>query len=174
VILALGSVHAVLLPVTQKIEDIQRLRATFGRYLKLVAMIVPVILLGAWASRWIIPAIDTGKYPEAVTVFRILAVSAVISIAFSPFVNLVMKFERFRFLFFLVSGAIALSIGLNLLLVPGLGAIGTAISTLISFGLVNSLIFLKARALLRLRESSISDIITDSANIHKMPEVITT
>ena len=172
VIMALGSVNNVFLPVTQKIDDIQKLRATFKRYLKLAAVIAPVILLGAWASRWIIPVIDAGKYPQAVTVFRILAVSAVISIALSPFVNLVMKYEKFRFLFLTVLGAIVISAGLNLLLVPGLGAVGTAISTLISFGLVNGVVFLKAIKLLRIKEPSEINIILDNINTPKAPEAI--
>ena len=148
VILALSSVHTVMLPITQKSEDLDELKMTFRRYSRLVLLIAPVIILGAWASRWIIPAIDAGKYPEAIAVFRILAVSAIISIAFSPYVNLVMKFEGFRFLFILVCGAIGIGVAMNIALVPRLGATGTAISTLASFTVVNSMTFVKGRQLL--------------------------
>jgi O-antigen/teichoic acid export membrane protein len=109
----------------------------------------PVILTGAWLSRWIIPLIDGGKYPGAISVFRILAVSAIISLAFSPYVNTVMRFGKFRYLLGLVCGGICISVGGNLVLVPFFGAAGTAVSTLISFAFVNGMTYLKGSELLR-------------------------
>jgi O-antigen/teichoic acid export membrane protein len=148
IIMALGSVHAVLLPATQRAENMAQLKNTFSKYMKLVFAFAPLVLAGAWASQWIIPAIDSGKYPQAITVFRILAVSSIISFAFSPHVNLVMKFEKFKFLFLLVSSAIGISIGLNALLIPRFGAIGTAISTFISFAYVNGSTYVCSRRIL--------------------------
>jgi len=148
VILALSSVHAVLLPLTQKAGSIGEIKATNSRYTRLVLFLIPIILAGAWLSQWIIPMIDGGKYPQAIAVFRILAVSSILSLLFSPYVNTVMKFARFKFMLMLVSVAIALGILLNLLLAPALGAIGTAVSTLISFAFVNCSTFLKGRSLL--------------------------
>jgi O-antigen/teichoic acid export membrane protein len=155
IVLLLGSVHTVFLPTTQKIGNVVELNRLFKKYMKLVLLVAPVILVGAWASQWIIPWIDTGKYPQAVSVFRILAVSAILSIAFSPYVNVIMKFEHFRFLFGLIITAIALSVGLNLVLVPQLGAVGTAISTLISFAFVNGSTFVRARRVMRTRISEL-------------------
>lgn len=149
IILALSSVHVVLLPRTQKEDDLSRIGATYRKYMKVILLISPVIILGAYLSQWIIPFIDKGKYPQAVTVFQILAVSSIISLLFSPHVNIVMKFEKFRYLFFLVCGAILLSAGLNIMLIPGLKAIGTAISTMISFTLLNGLIYLKSQQLMK-------------------------
>jgi len=60
-----------------------------------------------------------------------------------------MKFEKFRYLFFVVLGAILLSAGLNVLLIPGYKAVGTAISTMISFTLLNGLIYLKSRQIMK-------------------------
>ncbi len=148
VIMALGSAHTVLLPMTQKAQSVDELRTIFRKFKKLVFVFAPVVLLGAWASMWIIPAIDAGKYPQAVMVFRILAISAIFSFALSPHVNLVMRFEKFKFLFFAVIVAAAISIVLNIFLVPLWGAVGTAISTFVSFGYVNGMVYLKAKRLM--------------------------
>jgi O-antigen/teichoic acid export membrane protein len=171
VILALSSVHAVLLPRTQKEENIRKIEATYRKYMKVILLIAPVIILGAYLSQWIIPIIDRGKYPQAVTVFRILAVSSIISLLFSPHVNIVMKFEKFRYLYYLVCGAILLSAGLNLFLVPYLGVIGTAISTLVSFAFVNGLTYKKSRQVMRqcaLAENSLQE---SSRSIIPEPEI---
>lgn len=149
IIMALSSAHAVLLPMIQKTDLIAEIKLIFRKFAKLALVFTPIVLAGAWASQWIIPAIDAGKYPQAITVFRILAVSAIISFALSPHVNLVMRYEKFRFLFFNVIIAIFMSVGLNAVLIPLWGAVGTAISTLISFAFVNGSIYLMARRLLR-------------------------
>jgi O-antigen/teichoic acid export membrane protein len=148
IIMALGSAHSVLLPMTQKAKSTDELRKIFRKFTRLVFVFAPVVLIGAWASRWIIPAIDAGKYPQAVTVFRILAISAIFSFALSPHVNLVMRYEKFKFLFVAVTIAALISVVSNIFLVPLLGAVGTAISTLISFAYVNGSVYLKARRLL--------------------------
>ncbi|OGC95505.1 MAG: hypothetical protein A2W25_01155 [candidate division Zixibacteria bacterium RBG_16_53_22] len=152
VIMGLSSVHVVLLPFTQKASNIKQVRATFRKYSRLVMLTVPLILAGAWLSRWIIPIIDGGKYPEAIPVFRILAVSAIISLAFSPHVNAVMRFGQFRYMLILVCSGIGISVTGNLILVPALGPVGTAITTLISFSFVNGLTFLRGRNLLKRSE----------------------
>ncbi|HBC47992.1 MAG TPA: hypothetical protein DCZ43_13165, partial [candidate division Zixibacteria bacterium] len=149
IIMALSSAHTVLLPMTQKAGSVSELRGIFRKFTRLVLIFAPVVILGAWASKWIIPIIDTGKYPQAVTVFRILAVSAIFSFALSPHVNLVMRFEKFKFLFLGVASAAVISVGLNIALVPKLGAVGTAISTFISFAYVNGMVYLKAKHLMK-------------------------
>ena len=152
VIMGLSSVHVVLLPFTQKSSNIEQVRATFRKYSRLVILTVPLIFVGAWQSRWIIPLIDGGKYPEAIPVFRILAVSAIISLAFSPYVNTVMRFGQFKYMLILVCSGIGISITGNLILVPAMGPVGTAITTLVSFAFVNALTFLRGRELLKRSE----------------------
>ena len=143
--LALGAVHVVLLPVVQNAQSLAELRNILTYHKRMVLLFAPVVLTGAWAAQWIIPLIDMGKYPEAVIVFRILAISAIVSFAFSPYVNLVMRFEDFKFLFILIMLALLIDIGLNVALVPAFGPVGTAIAAFTSFGIVNGAIFLRAR-----------------------------
>lgn len=143
--LSLAAVHSVLLPSIQKVESIEDWNKILAGLRRMLLVFVPVALFGAWFSQWIIPWIDKGKYPEAVTVFRILAVSSVISFAFSPHVNLVLRFEDFKFLFLLILSALFLAACLNMLLIPRYQAVGSAFATLAGFGFVNLSIFFRTR-----------------------------
>lgn len=144
----LAAMHTVFLPMTQNVERREDLAELFGRYQRLIAAAVPLILVGAWASQWIIPAIDGGKYPGAVGVFQVLSLSAIVSLACSPHANLLLRYDAFRFLFGLCSGAIMLNVGLNALLIPRYHALGAAWATLVAVGAVNGAIYFKSRSLL--------------------------
>ncbi len=144
-LIALTAVHRVLLPSIQQVQNTADLQSIFRKYRKFLLVFSLVVLLGAWISQWIIPLIDTGKYPSAVIVFRILAISSIISFAFSPHVNLLLRFEDFRFLFCLICVAVLLNVTLNSVLIVKLGAVGAAIATLIAFGCLNGAVFLRGR-----------------------------
>ena len=146
--LALGSVHVVLLPMIQQASNDQELFEVFAKHKKMILMFIPAVLLAGWLAQWAIPFIDNGKYPGAVLSFRILCVSAIISFAFSPHVNLIMRFERFRFLFYLICIALALNAAINMLLIPKFGAAGVAFATLISAAAVNIPIYFQSKRLL--------------------------
>jgi len=79
-------------------------------------------------------------------VFRVLALSSIVSFAFSPHVNLLMKLERFGFLLRLILVASAVAIALHATLIPRLGALGAAIATLLASALVTVRIFFAARS----------------------------
>lgn len=145
--LALGSVHVVLLPLIQKASNDQELFALFARHKKMILMFIPAVLLAGWLAQWAIPFIDNGKYPGAVLSFRILCISAIISFAFSPHVNLVMRFERFMFLFQLICIALVLNVAINMLLIPKFGASGVALATLISSAAVTIPIYFQSKKL---------------------------
>lgn len=144
IVLILNSIHTVLLPLIQRLQSLQDLDRLYARHMKMLLLIVPAILFAGFISQWIIPVVDQGKYPDAISIFRILCLSAIISIAFSPHVNLIMRFEDFRFLFFLILGGLLLNVGLNLVLIPLWGAVGTSWATLAAFGFVNGSIYLRA------------------------------
>lgn len=144
ILLSLGAVHAVLLPTIQRVENIKELNDIIRMVNKLLLVFVPLVIGGAWASKWIIPWIDHGKYPNAILVFRILSISAILSFAFSPHVNLILRFEEFKFLLLLVCISLILDITFNLISIPRLGAAGAAISNLIAFGFLNGTIFLRS------------------------------
>jgi O-antigen/teichoic acid export membrane protein len=143
--LALGAVHAVLLPAIQRAASQAELDTLYAQHFRLLALFVPAVALAALAAGWILPWIDLGRYPDAVPAFRILAASAVISFAFSPHVNVLLKRERFRFLFLLIVAALAVDIVLNLALIPRFGAAGAAAATLLASACVTVPIFLASR-----------------------------
>jgi O-antigen/teichoic acid export membrane protein len=135
--LALGSIHAVLLPMIQRSSSHQELAGIFAKNRPVILVFVCGVAVAGFLSKWFIPVIDMGKYPQAVMIFRILCVSAIISFTLSPYVNVVMRFERFRFLLWLVLLALGTSVLLNLQLIPRFGAIGVAIATLLSAAILN-------------------------------------
>jgi O-antigen/teichoic acid export membrane protein len=69
----------------------------------------------------------------------------VISFAFSPHVNLIMRFEKFRFLSVLIVIALFINVILNFVFIPLLGAVGVAIATLIASASVTVPIYIKSR-----------------------------
>lgn len=145
--LALGAVHAVLLPTIQRLSTQAELRAVLAMHRRVLAMFCLVALTAGWLAEWALPWVDAGKYPDAVLSFRILCVSAVVSFAFSPYVNLLMRFERFGFLLVLILAALSLHVALSGALIPGFGAAGAATATLVSAAVVTFSIFLKSRGL---------------------------
>lgn len=142
--LALGAAHAVLLPAVQGAGNREALDRLYRQHFRLLLFFTPAVLLGAWASGWILPWIDQGRYPDAVPAFRILCASAVISFACSPHVNFLMKLHRFRILLYLVLTGLSGAFLLLLVLIPYAGAVGAAWVTLIASASVNVPIFILA------------------------------
>ena len=145
--LALGAVHAVLLPTIQQARPGRELDELFGQHFRLVLIYTPVLVLAVAAAGWVMPWVDQGRYPDSVVAFRVLAVSAAISFAFSPHVNLLMKLERFRFLVALVSAAFGVNLAMLLWLVPRYGAIGASLAVLLAAACVTVPIYFESRRL---------------------------
>ena len=149
VLLALGAAHNVLLPGIAKAEDKQSLTEIFRKHRTLSFFAFFAILTGAIGSYWAIPIVDGGKYPQSFGVLQILLVSSIISFSCSPYVNLLLKFGEFRFLFFLISICLALNITLNFIFIPILGAYGAAATTLLAYAVLNGSIYARAARILR-------------------------
>jgi O-antigen/teichoic acid export membrane protein len=150
--LALGAVHAVLLPAIQQARSGRELDVLFGQHLRLVMIFGSVAVLAGAAAGWVMPWVDRGRYPDSVTAFRVLAISAVVSFAFSPHVNLLMKLERFRFLLLLIAAALGANFAMLLWLVPRYAAVGASVSTLVAAACVTIPIYFESRRL-RLRQA---------------------
>lgn len=144
--LALGAVHAVLLPTVQNTRAPQ-LEMLFRQHLRLVLVFSPLVVLVVVAAGWVMPWVDRGRYPDSITAFRVLAVSAAVSFAFSPHVNLLIKMERFAFLVVLAAAALGVDFAMLLWLVPQHGAVGAAVATLIATAVVTITIYFESRRL---------------------------
>ena len=66
------------------------------------------------------------------------------SFTFSPYVNLLIRFEDFRVMLGLLIVGLSLDGALNLALIPSAGATGAAIATSIASGLINTSIFVRS------------------------------
>jgi len=143
--LALGSVNAVFLPVIQKIGYKKDLDSLYRKHLKMCLVFGPLTVLGAVLAQWVIPWVDTGRYPDAVMVFRLLAASSVISFVFSPHVSLVIRFEDFRFLFLNSCAGLVLCAVLNYFGALKLGAVGSAAATLVTWAFINISTYFRAQ-----------------------------
>lgn len=151
ILVILTALHTVFLPKTQAVTRSSELRKLFRKHFRIVAFVLPVIFLGGWFSAWIIPWIDGGKYPGAILIFRALCFVAAISICFSPYANVLFRYELYRFLFYLAASACVLNVVLNLFLIPEYRGLGAAIATFVSAGAINVGMFLKSRSLLSTR-----------------------
>lgn len=149
--LALGAAHAVLLPAIQQARSPREIDRLYAQHFRLVLAFAPVVALVGAAAGWVMPWVDQGRYPESVAAFRVLALSAVVSFAFSPHVNMLLKLERFRFLVVLVTLALGVNVAMLLLLVPRYGAVGASVAVLIAAACVTMPIYFESRRL-RLQE----------------------
>jgi O-antigen/teichoic acid export membrane protein len=150
-LIVLNSVHTVFLPLTQRAVARHELQAIYRKLGVILLFVSPLILVAAWISQWMIPWVDGGKYPQAVTAFRILALTAVVSLAASPAVNIVLRYEQFRWLFGAIMACVIVNGAAQWLLIPEWGATGSAVATGIGLVLMNGSIFFRARWLLRHR-----------------------
>lgn len=147
--LALNSAHALLLPMVRQISSRIELDELLLKHHRLLIAFSASMFVVATAAGWFVPLVDGGKYPEAIPVLRILSVSIVISFAFSPHVNLILRYGQYRFLVTLMACAMVVAVASNYLLIPAYGAVGAAFATLVSAALVNGTIYLRSKALLR-------------------------
>ena len=148
VMILLAAIHTVYLPLTQQVNDRRQLSSLMMKHQRMIYAVVPLVIMGAWLSRWIIPSIDAGKYPGACDVFRILSISAIISLVCSPHAHVLFRYDAYRFLFLVVCGAFLVNVGLNAVMIPRFHASGAAWATLVSMGIVNGSTYLKSRSLL--------------------------
>lgn len=144
-LMVLGSVNAVYLPMMQRVQSLAELDHLMKKQVSIAIMALPVLVALAIASPWIVPLVDGGKYPEAVGAFRVLCLSAGLSILFSPHVNLLKRQEDFLALAMLSIVSLGLAVGLNIWLIPQYGATGAAWATFASFGILNFGTYLRAK-----------------------------
>jgi O-antigen/teichoic acid export membrane protein len=144
--LALVAVHVVLLPAIQQASDPMLVEQILAQHKRIVPLFACVVLLSASLAGWLIPLIDRGQYPEAIGVFQILAASALISFIFSPHINILLNARDFRFIFYVMLAGVMTSAAAISLLIVDFGTQGAAWGFLLSFGLVNFVVYRRALA----------------------------
>jgi O-antigen/teichoic acid export membrane protein len=146
--IVLTSVHTLFLPLVQKTNSFEKIIDIVNQHHKLVLLLIPIILIGIVLAPFIFPIIDGGKYPNSVYVFQILSVSALISFAFSPHSNFLMKYKRFKYLLAIVSIGFVIHIIANLFVIPKFHEIGAAIVNTAIYGFVNYMFYRKSKKLI--------------------------
>lgn len=143
-LLALTAANAVLLPAVQRARTWEQTVALRRQHRAALLLFVPVVAIAIIAAGTIMPAVDGGRYPESPAIFRVLAISSLLSFAMSPALNIVFRYEDFRFLTGAAAAACVIGPALNIFMIPRFGAMGTAWSLLISMTALNGAGFWRA------------------------------
>lgn len=136
-LMVLTTVNSVLLPKISGEKDYSLIKKTYKQLDFLAVFLAIGVIIAEIGAPLLIPIIDGGKYPGAVSIFRILIISAWISFVSSPYNNFLIKENK------MVSICIRMLIGIiiiiygNYILIPICGVNGTAIVTLIAYAVQN-------------------------------------
>jgi O-antigen/teichoic acid export membrane protein len=149
-LIGLTTVKSVYLPAIQNTNSKKEISNIFRQHYLLLIVTTISIIIGILVSNWIIPFIDGGKYPNAILVFQVLCISALVSFAFSPFVIIVMKHHRFFHMLIITIIGFVINLGLNIVFIPKHGALGAALTHLLCFGIVNFVFYLYSKHLVRM------------------------
>lgn len=143
--LALSATHVVLLPSIQKAKSQEEINAIFVDMKKFVWLVSPIIIIGSIVSSWLIPLLDGGKYPDSIITFQILSIAALISFWFSPYITILMKYEDFKFLYYIAIIGFVLSMSFGGTLIYFGGVKGAGVAYLLVYSFVNFSIFIRAK-----------------------------
>ena len=147
--LGLSSVHKYILPKTT-LSKISNFEYILKPIKKTGLIIMPLFVIGLFLSEKIFIIIyGENKFPESYIIFNILAVSAVLSFFLSPYSNLLFKTGHFKFQTITYIFGLLIFIGLNYLLIPIYGSKGAAVNTLLTFFIVNFLVYLKSKKIIK-------------------------
>lgn len=93
----------------------------------------------------IIPIVDSGRYPESVNIFLVLAVSSYLSFSFSPYSNVLIKQREYDVMVVIIAIGLLAHLTLSYLLFNKLGSVGVAVSNLTIYGAVNYAIYFRSK-----------------------------
>jgi len=134
-LLFLGSLHSVFLPRFSK-GDIHKLNF-LRKWLRISFLLAIFVMLVTLISKPIFIFVNGIRYEKSFYVFVIFALGIGLSFMFSPIVNVVMSYRKFRFLFMISTVAFISNFGGNYFLIPLYGAIGASFITIFSHAIVN-------------------------------------
>jgi len=137
--LALSSIHAVLLPKFSRVDmqDLAKQRQFSYKWIKTtVWLIFPLAIVDIFGKSLFV-LVNGIQYEKAFYMFTILSVSILLSLMFSPLVQIIMARKAFKFLFLLGVGAFLLNFAGNYFLIPVWGGLGAALVVILSNGFIN-------------------------------------
>jgi O-antigen/teichoic acid export membrane protein len=135
--IAVAAASSYFLPSVQNINNKSDIVKMYSGWRTVVLWYIVLVVMICIMSKDIMVLLSGGQYIKSVSPFILLMVSSIISLAFSPYCNIVLAYKAFTPLIILAIASIGVSIGLNLILYPIAKEVGTAVSTLVSFFIMN-------------------------------------
>lgn len=138
-LLALSSIHAVLLPRFSKIDmqDFKKQHQFTVKWLKTTAWIIIPILIVDIFGKPLFTLVNGQQYEKAFYIFIVFSFGVLLSLMLSPLVNVLIARNAFRFMFLLGLAALIFNFAGNYIFIPLWGGIGAALITILSHLLVN-------------------------------------
>ncbi len=147
ILLILGSIHAVLLPKFSKIDykSLRKQKSFINNWIKLSSfVIIPIGMLIIFAKP-LMNFLNGLKYIDSIFPFQIFCIGIVISLIFSPIVNILIARKEYSFLALLGFLAFSMNFIGNYFFIPLYGVMGATVVTILSFGIINISVYLKIK-----------------------------
>ena len=137
--LALSSIHAVLLPKFSRVDmqDIDKQRQFSYKWIKTAVWLIVPLTIADIFGKSLFVLINGIQYEKAFYMFTIFSAGILLSLMFSPLVQIIMARKAFKFLFLLGVGAFVLNVAGNYFLIPLWGGLGAALVVILSNGFIN-------------------------------------
>jgi O-antigen/teichoic acid export membrane protein len=145
ILLVLGSISAVLLPKFSKMDyrDLEVQKRFINRWIRLSTLSIFPIGLLILFSKPVMVFLNGPRYLSAILPFQLFCVGAIISLMFSPLVNIVMARKKYFFLAVLGFTAFFINFIGNYLFIPLYGIIGATGVTVVSYAVINLVAYFK-------------------------------
>lgn len=133
-LLALSSIHAVLLPRFSKTDmlDLNKQNQFIFKWLKTTVWLIVPIAVADIFGKPLFVWINGIKYEKAFYVFTILSIGVWLSLMFSPLVNVLMARKAFKFLCISAIGTFVFNFTCNYFLISLWGGFGAALAIILS------------------------------------------
>ena len=146
----LYAVNKLYLPMIQKTNSLKEIESAMNSLNNLNIKYMSILfLVTIFSAPTIIPFIDNGRYPDSILIFQILGVSSYLSLLFSPYKNIIFKFQDNRYVFYLYLYSLIIT---YVILLPQViikyHALGLSVIFLLNWFFVNFISFLRAKKLL--------------------------
>jgi O-antigen/teichoic acid export membrane protein len=126
---AMVSVMRVRTAQSDMLDSDEAQIAMMKRWARQTALPGAAILgIGAIGAIWAIPLLDGGRYPDSVSIFQVMMVTAFVQLITLPNSSLLLAQKRYSLLAWINAGAIAVNVGVAIAAAELFGVVGIAIA----------------------------------------------
>lgn len=135
-------------PIAYSIEDDEEAKRVYAVVLTAFTALAAFIVVGMWLeSRWIVRILAADDFFGAYEVIGLLALGAALYGVYLALLVVIGRVGRTEFNFPATAAALAANLGLNLVLVPEYGIVGSGLALVASYGIALVLMFVFTRRL---------------------------